>query len=311
MTFKDIKQRYGNRKSYGNFLLRAFLWGTKRIYPAKLFVQLKYWAALGRWPDLETPRTYNEKLNWLKLHDHNPKYTMLVDKVRVKEYVAGILGEEHVIPLYGTWEHFDDIDFDALPGQFVLKCNHDSGLCCICTDKSTFDLATAKRKLEARLKINFYWGGREWPYKNVKPCILAEKYMKDPKTPVLNDYKFFCFDGKVRALFVVTGRGIDTRLDFFDENFNHLPFERGHPVADKTPERPEKFDEMKRYAELLSTGILHVRVDFYEVDGKVYFGEFTFYPGSGLEVFDPEVWDYRFGELLTLPAGGKRQDLNR
>lgn len=268
------------------------------------YIRIAYRARMGKKLILNPPQTFSEKLQWLKLYNRRPEYTDLVDKYKVKLIVAKIIGEEYIIPTLGVWNHFDEIDFDKLPNQFVLKCTHDSGGLVVCKDKSKLDLKAAKRKIEQCLKNNFFWGMREWPYKNVKPRIIAEQYMEDKQTHELRDYKFFCFDGEVKALFIATERmkeGEETKFDFFDENYNHLPFTNGHPNAAVLPQKPVCFDEMKVLAAKLSKGIPHVRVDFYEVNGKVYFGEMTFFHWSGFTPFVPEEWDYKFGDWISLP----------
>ncbi len=198
---------------------------------------------------------------------------------------------------------FDDIDFDKLPNRFVLKCTHDSGGLVICKDKSQFDVKSAKKRINKCLKRNYYYHGREWPYKNVKPRIIAEEYKEDSNSRELCDYKFFCFDGKVKALFIASDRqknGEETKFDFFDENFNFLPFTNGHPNASILPEKPKNFEKMKLLSQKLSKGFAHVRVDFYEVDNKVYFGEITLSHWSGMVPFVPEEWDLKLGNLLQL-----------
>lgn len=267
------------------------------------FIRMKYKAKMGKNLNLSKPITYNEKLQWIKLYDHNPLYTTLVDKYEVKRYVENIIGADYIIPTLGVWDDFDDIDFSKLPNQFVLKCTHDSGGIVICKDKSKLNLAEAKAKIEKCLKRNFFAFGREWPYKNVKPRIIAEQYMEDSKTKELRDYKFFAFDGVVRALFVATGRqneGEDVKFDFFDENYNHLPFRQGHENAIELPEKAICFEKMKELASVLSKGLKEVRVDLYEVDGKIYFGEMTFFHHGGWTPFDPDEWDYKFGEWIDL-----------
>ena len=275
-----------------------------RCIPDRLFLRIRYRARFGKKLDLKNPKTFSEKLQWLKLYDRKPIYTTIVDKYEVKKYIADQIGEQYVIPTLGVWDRFDDIDFDSLPNRFVLKCTHDSGGLAICKDKTEFDFAKAKKELEKSLKNNFYFQGREWPYKNVKPRIIAEVYMEDELTHELRDYKFFCFDGVVKALFVATERGsstAETKFDFFDAEYKHLPFTNGHPNANVLPEKPEHFEEMKVLASKLSQGIPHVRIDLYECNCKVYFGEMTFFHWSGLKPFDPEEWDYTFGSWITLP----------
>ena len=267
------------------------------------FIKMKYKAKMGKKLNIDNPKTYNEKLQWIKLYDHNPLYTKLVDKFEVKSYVADVIGQEYIIPTIGVWDSFDDIDFKKLPNQFVLKCTHDSGGLVICKDKSLLNIPEAKKKITKCLKRNFYYFGREWPYKNVQPRIIAEEYMEDSKTGELRDYKFFAFDGEVKALFVATERqkiGEDVKFDFFDENYNHLDFRQGHENARILPEKPTNFEKMKGLAEQLSIGLKEVRVDFYEVDGQIYFGEMTFFHHGGWTAFDPDEWDYKFGEWIEL-----------
>ena len=253
--------------------------------------------------NLDNPRTFNEKLQWIKLYDHNPLYTKLVDKFRAKQYVIEKVGEEHVIPLLGRWDDVNEIEWDKLPNQFVIKCSHDCGGMVICKDKSKLDINAAKKKLKRCLKRNYYWESREWPYKNVIPVIFAEAYMED-EYGELRDYKWFCFDGEPKALFVASERqkeDEETKFDFFDANFNHLPITNGHPNSSKLIEKPKGFDTMKDLASTLSKGIPEVRVDFYSVNGKVYFGEFTFFHWGGLMPFKPKEWDYKFGDWIKLP----------
>lgn len=271
--------------------------------PDPLYLKIQYRLAMHKKLDLEHPVTYNDKIQWLKLHDRKPEYTTMVDKYAVRKFIADTIGDEYSIPLVGgPWYRFEDIDFDSLPDQFVLKCNHDSGGLVICKDKSSLDINAARKKINKSIKRNFYWANREWPYKDVKPCIIAEQYMVDDSGYELRDYKFFCFDGEPKAMFIATDRSShsSTKFDFFDMDFNHLPFTNGHPCADKTPEKPKGFDEMVRLAKVLSQGIKQVRVDFYEINGRVYFGEMTFSHWSGMVPFKPEEWDYKFGEWINL-----------
>lgn len=275
-----------------------------KIIPDQFYLALRFKRRFGRFPNYNNPKSFSEKLQWLKLYDRRPEYTTMVDKYAVKKYVADRIGEQYIIPTLGVWDEFDDIDFDKLPNQFVLKCTHDSGGLVICKDKSELDIEEARKRINISLKRNFYYIGREWPYKNVKPRIIAEQYMEDSDTEELRDYKFFCFDGVVRAMFIASERqseNDETKFDFFDENFNHLPFTNGHPNADVPPSKPACFDQMKQLASQLSKGIPHLRVDFYEVDGKIYFGELTFSHWSGLMPFKPEEWDYKFGSWIKLP----------
>ena len=277
--------------------------GWMKNMPPEQFLRRMYRVQMGRELNLDNPVTYTEKLQWLKLYDHRPEYTVMVDKYAAKQYVADRIGEQYVIPLLGVWERVEDIDFDALPEKFVLKTTHDSGALVICKDKSTLDIDAAKKRLGHFLKRKYYDCNREWPYKNVKPRIIAEAYMEDSKYKELRDYKFFTFGGTPKVLYIAQGRGRGepTVADFFDMDFNHLPFTIDHDTADVPPEKPECFEEMKRLAAVLSEGTPQLRVDFYEVDGRVYFGEMTFFHCSGFDAFHPEEWDKTFGDWVTLP----------
>lgn len=259
---------------------------------------------MGTRLDWENPKTFNEKLQWLKLYDRRPLYTTLVDKYRVKQWVSEKVGEDILVRTLSVFNSPDEIDLASLPDKFVLKCNHDSRSILICKDKSKFDIVSARKKLKENLKHNFYLDAREWPYKKVKRCILAEEYLEDSLTHELPDYKFFCFNGKVKALFIATGRNrkdIETCFDFFDLSFNHINVTNGHPNASCTPNKPKNFEEMIRLAEILSEGIPQVRCDFYEVDGKIYFGEMTMFHWSGLTRFEPYSFDEMMGSWITLP----------
>ena len=277
--------------------------GFKAHVPAEEFLRRMYRIHMGRELDLKDPKTYTEKLQWLKLHDHRPEYTTMVDKYAVKEYVAQKIGPEYVIPLLGVWDRAEDIDFDSLPDRFVLKTTHDSGGIVVCTDKSRLDIPGTRKKLGYFLKRNYYDHNREWPYQNVPHRIIAEGYMEDSATAELRDYKFFTFGGEPRVLYIAQGRGRGepTVADFFDMDFHHLPFTIDHDMAPVPPEKPRCFEEMKRLAAILSEGTPQLRVDFYEVDGRVYFGEMTFFHCSGMERFHPESWDKTFGDWVRLP----------
>ncbi|WP_303841286.1 ATP-grasp fold amidoligase family protein [Selenomonas ruminantium] len=278
-------------------------YAAMHVVPEEWYLKRQFLKKVGYPLNLDNPKTFNEKLQWLKLHDRNPLYTKMVDKYEAKKYVADIIGEEYIIPTLGVWDNFDEIDFDKLPNQFVLKCTHDSGSIAICKDKAAFDKKAARKKLERGLRYNYYYaGGFEWPYKNVKPRIIAEKYMIDELTKELRDYKFFTFHGEPKALFVATDRMKDdeTKFDFYDMEFNHLDFKSGHPNAKNHIEKPKNFDLMKKLASVLAGDTAHLRVDFYEINGRVYWGELTFYHWSGLVQYDPVEWDGKFGQWLDL-----------
>jgi hypothetical protein len=268
------------------------------------FVKWEYFSGMRKFPNLTHPRTFNEKLQWLKLNDIHPEYSRMVDKAEAKEYVKEILGEDaerYIIPTLGIWNSFDEIDFDTLPNQFVLKTTHDSGGVAVVKDKTCMDLKAVRKKIERSMKNNFFYQHREYPYKNIKPRILAEKFMVDESGTELKDYKFFCFDGEPKMLFVATDRPFDTRFDFFDTDWNHLPFKQGHPLATKEIKKPVGFGKMLELSRQLSKGFPHVRVDLYDINGDIYFGELTFFHFSGNVPFEPEEWDYKIGEWLKLP----------
>lgn len=274
------------------------------LIPDKVFIKLKWRLCMDYPLDLENPKTFNEKLQWLKLHDRKPLYTLMVDKAEAKNYVKSIIGEEFIIPTVALYNGIEDVDFKVLPDQFVMKCTHDSGGVVICRDKSKLDKNAALKTLSHFLHRRYYYQNREWPYKNVKPRIIVEKYMEDDQTKELRDYKFFCFDGEVKALFIASDRqnkDEETKFDFFDSDYNHLNIKNGHPNADVIPAKPQSFDLMKKLAAKLSKGIPHVRVDFYEVNGKVFFGELTFTHWSGFVPFEPREWDLIFGGWITIP----------
>lgn len=283
-----------------NELLNRFF----KLMPDKMYINLKYYYRFKKRINWKNPQTYNEKLQWLKVYYHRKDLWKYVDKYEVKEIIGEIIGKDHIIPTLGVWNNFDEIDFDKLPDQFVLKCTHDSGSIVICKDKSSFDKEEAKKVLEKALKTESFWGGREYPYKFVKPRIIAEKFMEDAVEKELRDYKFFVFDGKARYMFIATDREnkeADTCFDFYDMDFNHLDLRHGHPNAKKEIKKPSNFDEMRVMAEKLGANFPHVRVDFYEVNGVTYFGEMTFYHHCGFMNFDPDKWDYEFGKCLKLP----------
>lgn len=275
--------------------------------PDKLYLKWLFRLKMGKRLDLRSPSSFNEKLQWLKLYNKKPEYTTMVDKYAVKEYVANIIGEEYIIPTLGIWKRPEDIDWNTLPDQFVLKTTHGSACSgvVICRDKASFDCKQAIEKLNGSLKSSIYRSLREWPYKNVPRRIIAEQYITPSSfNNDLLDYKFFCFDGDVKALYVATERSSgDVKFDFFDADFNHLDLWQGHPVSGRHMMimKPKGFDEMKAIASNLSKGLPHVRVDLYDIDGKIYFGELTFYSGGGLVPFHPDKWDYEFGRWIKLP----------
>lgn len=267
------------------------------------YLRLLYRYKMHRELNLENPQTFNEKLQWLKLYDRRPEYTTMVDKYAVKAYVAERIGEERIIPTLGVWNRFEDIDFESLPEQFVLKATHDSGGIVICRDKAAFDLDNARKTLKHSLKRKYFRNTREWPYKDVKPRIIAEQYMEDGLGDSLKDYKLHCFSGEPKMTLVCSDRFSDggMREDFFDKDWEHMPIKR--PDAEnsgKEIDKPVNFEQMQELARKLSQDIPFVRTDFYEIDGKVYFGEMTFFPASGFKGFVPEKWDVELGRWIKL-----------
>lgn len=273
------------------------------------FIKMKWKLHMDYPLNLDNPKTFNEKLQWLKLYNRRPEYTAMVDKYAVKEYVSKIIGSQYVIPTLGVWESPDEIDWERLPARFVLKTTHGGGNAgvVICKDKNTFDKQNAIKRLEKSLKQDISTSLREWPYKNVPRRIIAEKYLEDSaNNGDLPDYKFFCFDGEVKALFVGTERGTgDVKFDFFDAEFNHLDLVQKHPMSGRMIPKPQNFDLMKKLASKLSRGIPHVRIDLYEANGEVFFGEMTFFHHGGIVPFHPEKWDYEFGSWVKLPNKNK------
>ena len=282
------------------------LLGLDRMKLIKLndafYLKIIYYQTFNKKLDLSNPKTFNEKLQWLKLYDRNPEYTKMVDKYEVKKYVAEKIGEEYIIPSIGIYNSFDEINFNELPDQFVIKCTHDSGGIVICKDKSNFSIEEARKKINKCMKNNYYRSWREWPYKNVKPRIIIEKYMEDDKTKELRDYKFFCFNGKVKCYKIDLDRFVEHRANYYDDNNRLLKFGEKvfPPDFNRNVEIPKTIEKMKELARQLSQDIPFVRVDFYDVDGKIYFGEITFFPGAGFEKFIPEEYDKVLGDLITL-----------
>jgi len=277
------------------------------LLPDRLFLKIKYRQLMGRKLDLKNPQTFNEKLQWLKLYDHNPIYTTMVDKFEAKRYVAGIIGEEYIIPTIGVWERVDSINWDNLPNQFVLKCTHDSGGLVICRDKTDLNKKEAMQKLRNGLRHDYYLGNREWPYKNVPRRIIAERYMEDEITHELRDYKFFCFDGKVKMFKVDYDRFTEHHANYYTPTGELLPFgEVAYPPKkDKVLELPTQLKQMVEMAERLSKGIPFLRVDFYVINGCIYFGELTFFPASGMGRWTDDRWDKRIGAWIKLPPNNR------
>ncbi len=277
-------------------------------------MRLMVHANLGYKLNLDNPHSFNEKMQWLKLHDRKPIYTQMVDKYESKLFVSQKVGDCYVVPTYGVWDSYEDIDFASLPEQFVLKTTHDCGGVKICKDKDHFDYEAAKTEFSKRIKTNFFWQGREWPYKDVKPRILAEKYLVmhdtfgnsftyDSKTERgITDYKIMCFNGEPFCCLVCMGRNSLEGLheNFYDKEWNLLPFRRDNPQYEGEVKKPEDYDKMLEIARSLSEGTKFLRVDYFEGNGQLYVGELTFFPASGFDRFIPEEWDYKLGEMINL-----------
>lgn len=281
--------------------LRLKLIDKLAFIPDEPYLKMVYRIKTGRKLNLKNPVGFNEKLNWLKLHDVRPEYTQLADKLLVREHIRQTLGEDYCIPLLGAWDRFEDIDFDALPEKFVLKCNHDSGSVKFIKEKSALtekDRQLLRKFYDGRLKHNPYHLAREYPYRDIHPMILAEEYMEAPGG--INDYKFFCFDGEPKLMFTVSGRYGEKHEDYFDMDYNWIIIENGSTPSAEPPIKPKCFEEMKELCKKLSDGMAQVRMDFYEIDGKVYFGEFTFFPAGGFLLFEPEDWEYKLGEYIKI-----------
>ncbi len=274
-----------------------------KLLPDRFFLQLQFARHMKKHLNLSHPRTFNEKLQWLKLYDRRPEYSTMVDKYAVRKYIADTIGEEHLIPLLGVWDNPDEIDFAVLPNQFVLKCNHNShtGLC-ICTDKSMLDIDKAKTDLWKGLKQDYYLASREWPYKEVPRKIIAEKYMTDKRTSEINDYKFHCFNGVPKFCQVFFDRRTNKKNVFYDMNWQKQEIGRPNiaPYKGEYP-KPGNFEQMRNIAETLSKNIPYVRIDLYDINGGVHFGEITFFPASGFNPFVPDKWDLIWGDMIDLP----------
>jgi glycosyltransferase len=267
----------------------------------EMYLRIVYYLETKKKLNLNPPVSFNEKMQWLKLHCKDETYTDLVDKATVKEYISQCIGDKYLIPTLGVYNTVEDIDFELLPIQFVLKCTHDSGGLVICKNKQTLNIAAVRKKMKKSLKTNFYMRGREYPYKNVQPRIIAEKYMDDNSGTGLIDYKIYCFGGIPQFLLVVSNRAICAYFDYYDLDFNHLPFMWGGVNSPYKIQRPEKLDEMLFLAQKIAKDSIQMRVDFYEVQGNVYFGEITFFDGAGFTPFEPMEWDEKIGKLLSLP----------
>lgn len=296
---KMIYKGYKNPSLIGLFFLNMKI---ARIFPDKVYISLLYRLRLGRKLNLKNPITFNEKLQWLKLYNRNPRYTDMVDKYAVREFIKDTIGEKYLVSLLGVYESTEEIDYSKLPNQFVLKPTHTSGNIIICKNKDNLDIEATNKVLNKWLKREYYWYQREWPYKNIKPRIICEELLVDETKEDLIDYKILCFKGEPRCLFLCLDRRSQSglKVDFYDLNWNPLPFERHYPSSGKRVQKPACFDEMLELSRKLSSEIPFVRVDFYIVNNQIKFGELTFYPGSGLEEFTPEEYDRILGDWIDL-----------
>ncbi len=281
------------------------------LFSDKTYLKLRYRFQMGEWPNLDNPTLFTEKIQWLKLHNRHPQYSIMVDKYTAKDYVASRIGNEYVIPTLGLWNSPEEIDWDKLPNQFVLKTTHGGGNggVVICRDKNSFNKKKAIRKLAENQQSDIYNSFREWPYKDVKPRILAESLLQSPNAASgdLSDYKFFCFDGEPRFCQVIRDRNTHETIDFYDMEWNHQEVSGLHPSETHvipqgiTPvPRPQGLSKMIETCRILSKDISFLRVDLYNVDGCIYFGEMTFFPASGIGVFHPKEWNLKLGELLKI-----------
>lgn len=294
----DLRKIFG-RNFRGNVM--HFL----RFLPDKMYLRLFYRATTGKRINFKDPKGYCEKLQWLKVNDRRPEYTKLVDKLAVRDHIDEALGEGYMFPLLGKWKSFDEIDFSTLPEQFVIKCNHDSGSTKVIKNKSQLtenEIKEMRKFYTKRLKRDFFYAGREYPYKGIEPYIIAEQLMIDENEPdkSIEDYKFFCFNGEPKLMFVATDRSTACKFDFFDMDFNHLDIFNIHENTEKTIPKPAMFEEMKEIAKKLSQGMRHVRIDLYELNGKIYFGEYTFFHGGGFQLFHPDEWERKLGDWIDI-----------
>lgn len=283
-------------------MIKKYLRILYRYIPDKLYLKILYYKFLKKNLNLKNQKTFTEKLQWIKIYDRKPIYTKMVDKYEVREFISKKIGSQYLIPLIGVWEKYDQINFSALPNQFVLKTTHDSGGVRICKDKKTFNYKEAELFLKNRLNTNYFYMTREWPYKNVKPRIICEKYMIDDSLNELMDYKFFCFNGKVKFFKIDFDRFINHKANYYDRNGNLLLFGEVvcPPDFNKKLNFPKSLNKMISLAEIISEDLYFLRVDFYEVNGQIYFGELTFFPDAGFGKFTDNNVDLEIGKLLKL-----------
>lgn len=298
---KRIIKALTSPRYMGSVILHRF---DKLIKNDALYLKMEYYFQTGRRLNLNNPKSYNEKLQWLKIHDRKPEYTQMVDKAGVKDYITKTIGEQYVIPTLGVWKHFDEIDFTTLPEKFVLKCTHDSGGLVICKDKKMLDKVSAKKKIEKCLKKNYFYGTREWPYKDVEPRIIAEPLLEQANGDEICDYKVMCFNGKAKLIELHMNRHSDHHTqDFYDVNWQKTEISQGKGYGGRSDievPKPSCLDEMLQLSETLTKDMAHCRVDWYVVNGHLYFGELTFFDGSGFDLFDRYEDDLLLGSWINL-----------
>lgn len=276
--------------------------GRFRFLSDEKFLKIMYYCKFNKKLDLDNPKTFNEKMQWLKLHNRKPEYTKMVDKYEAKQYAGSLLGTDIIIPTLAIWDSCEEIDIAVLPEQFVMKCTHDSHTVFICRDKNNFDLKGAIRKIKKAMKRNYYWVGREYPYKDVKPRIIVEKYLENNTTDNLLDYKFYMFGGKLKIINVTERYNHQAAIDYYDSNFCHIDLSWSYPCSGKKRNKPNTFKKMIDIAEKISIGIPFIRVDMYEVDNKVFLGELTFFDGNGFDGIEPHSWDLQLGDWIDLKS---------
>ena len=295
-----IKKAFKNPRL---IILYVLGFGIFRGMPDGLFLKTKYRLKMRQPLDLEDPQTFNEKLQWLKLYNRRPEYTQMVDKYEVRKYIAKIIGEEYLIPLLGVYNSYDEIDLISLPNEFVLKPNHTSGNVYICKDKSQIDYLALEKEINQWLGREYYWVHREWPYKNIKPRIICEKYMVDESGTELKDYKFMCFNGEPKIIQVMSERRDGHYLiNHFDLEWNEIDIPRKTIKTNpNVPTKPKNLGRMIEISKILSKNIPFVRIDLYETEAGIYFGEITFFPASGFMDFADSQTDYLLGSWIDLP----------
>lgn len=283
-------------------LIRSIKSRLVRLMPDRIYLKRQYQRKFGKRLDLKNPKYFNEKINWLKLHDRNPLYSTMVDKYAVKDFLKKTVGGQYVIPCYGVWDTFDSIDVESLPEQFVLKATHDSGTIYICHNKSDFykKSGEVRKKFTTALSHNYYWNFREWVYKDVKPRIIAEKLLIDDGSQWLTDYKFLCFGGEPKIVYIGKDKAEHATNDFYDMDFNRLNLHFKDPNSDFFWEKPSQFEEMKALSRKLSAGTRFLRCDFYIINNQVYVGELTFYQNAAMSHISSEEWDLRLASWIDI-----------